>query len=107
MKDLSMKDDPKNLVGRIVFFKMADAVFEIVEILPDYDPPVAGNGLRMKLRDLGSGEESDPHWINEIGEEFILISEDYPKDKIQFYARWVKDRDKAHDIHMEFLEMAA
>lgn len=59
----------------------------------------------MRLRDVSDGYESDVHWVSEIGQVFVLIDENYPREKIDLYVEWIRNRDKLADINCELYDM--
>ena len=73
----------EKLIGRILFDADANRFFEVVSVFPP--EPEFQPIQRLKLIDLADGKENVTRFLEEIGQELIVIPHDYPRSNIDCF----------------------
>ena len=99
----------ETLKGRLLFDPEGNTFYELVslfELEPEFDPM-----RRLNLIDLAEGKENVSRFLQEIGEDLIIVPLIYPRPKIDKFLQAAKEYAAAKEImlaiHQEILFLTA
>lgn len=87
-------------IGKFFLFPRGTTIVKVISVedkpsLPDTDWHL------MRFVDLRDGQEHGANFVEEIGDEFHPLPDDYPKEKIDAYVKAANDREDAADIMLD------